>query len=79
MGECALLAHRLLRCDGLTRSDFLVPADGVPRFLELNTLPGLTEESLCPKAARAAGMEFPALLGRLVELALARAEERNRR
>lgn len=65
-------AHAVLRCDGLTRTDFIVPEDGIPRFLEINTLPGLTPASLCPKAAVAAGMTFGDLLGELIELALQR-------
>ena len=43
--------------------------------LEVNTLPGMTANSLLPKAARAAGMELPALCSRMVELALARRME----
>jgi len=39
----------------------IVPEDGVPVLLEVNTLPGLTETSLCPAAARIAGIEFPDL------------------
>lgn len=66
----ARTVHRTFRCDGLTRTDFIVPEDGAPRFLELNTLPGLTAASLCPKAAAAAGIPFPELLRRLVRLAL---------
>jgi D-alanine-D-alanine ligase len=66
----AVTAHRVFRCDGLTRSDFIVPEDGVPRFLEINTLPGLTPASLCPKAAAAAGMSFGHLVAELVELAV---------
>jgi D-alanine-D-alanine ligase len=64
--------HRAIRADGLTRADFIVPEGGPPRFLEINTLPGLTEVSLCPKAARVAGIEFPELLHRLVTMALSR-------
>ncbi len=73
VAECAILAHRTLRCDGLTRTDFILADDGVPRFLEINTLPGLTSESICPKAAMAAGVSFPELLTRLVNMALERA------
>jgi len=40
--------------------------------LEVNTIPGFTETSLLPKAARAAGIEFPSLCARLVQLAMAR-------
>jgi D-alanine-D-alanine ligase len=72
--EAAITAHRVLGCDGLSRSDFIVDADGRPWFLETNTVPGMTEQSLCPLAARAAGIEFPRLCEMLVELALQRAQ-----
>jgi D-alanine-D-alanine ligase len=72
VADAALLAHRVLRCDGITRSDFIVPRGGTPRFLEVNTLPGMTANSLCPKSAAAAGLPFPELLRRLVRLAVAK-------
>lgn len=71
--NCALLAHEMLGCDGLTRSDFIV-RDGVPYFIEINTVPGLTGESLCPKEARAMGMSFAQMLERMIELGLRRYE-----
>jgi D-alanine-D-alanine ligase len=52
--------------------DVMVRADGNPVVLEVNTLPGMTETSLLPKAAAAAGLDYPALCQRMVELALAR-------
>jgi D-alanine-D-alanine ligase len=55
-----------------SRVDVMVRADGSPVVLEVNTLPGMTETSLLPKAAAAAGMSFPELCGRMVELALQR-------
>ncbi len=58
------------------RVDLIVPEDGVPRVLEVNTLPGMTETSLFPKAAAAAGMGFESLCDRMVNLALARAANR---
>lgn len=64
--------HRLLGCDGLSRSDFILDVRGRPWFLELNTIPGMTAESLCPLAARAAGISFPTFCDRLVRLALER-------
>ncbi len=70
--EAALAAHRALGCDGMSRSDFIL-VDGEPCYLETNTIPGLTEASLCPRAARAAGIEFPRLVELLVEMALERA------
>jgi D-alanine-D-alanine ligase len=67
--DLALRAHRSLACRGLSRTDMIVTAHG-PVVLEVNTLPGMTVNSLLPKAARAAGIDFPELLHRLVQLAL---------
>ena len=55
------------------RVDIMVRGDGRPVVLEVNTLPGMTETSLLPKAAAAAGLDFPGLCERMVNLALARA------
>ena len=52
------------------RVDFIVRDCGEPVLLEVNTLPGMTETSLLPKAAKAAGMSFVELCQRLVDLAL---------
>lgn len=54
----------------LARIDFLLGADGVPRVLEANTMPGFTDHSLFPMAANHAGLPFDALCDRLVRLAL---------
>ncbi len=54
------------------RVDVMVRADGSPVVLEVNTLPGMTETSLLPKAAAAVGLAFAALCERMVELALQR-------
>ncbi len=62
----AELAFRTLRCEGMARVDLIVDADGVPWVLEVNTVPGLTELSLLPDAARAAGVSFDELCDRLV-------------
>ena len=70
--EAALTAHRVLGCDGLSRSDFLIDAAGEPWFLETNTVPGMTPASLSPLSAAAAGMPFDVLCATLVELAIAR-------
>ena len=71
VGEAAEAAHRALGCDGMSRSDFIL-VDGEPVYLETNTIPGMTENSLCPRAARAAGIDFPGLADLLVEMALDR-------
>lgn len=62
--------HALLKCDGLTRSDFMLGKDGKLYFLEINTIPGMTEASLCPKEAKALGWSFSEFLDKIVELAL---------
>jgi D-alanine-D-alanine ligase len=69
----ALRAHKSLGCRGLSRTDFIWGTDGLT-ILEVNTLPGLTENSLIPKAARAAGISFPDLLHRLLQDALRNSE-----
>jgi D-alanine-D-alanine ligase len=67
----AKTCHTALQCDGMSRVDMIVGPGG-PVVLEVNTIPGLTEVSLLPRAAAAAGLSFRALLARLVELALQR-------
>jgi D-alanine-D-alanine ligase len=67
--DLALRAHRALGCRNLSRVDFINAAQG-PVVLEVNTMPGMTVNSLLPKAAKAAGIPFPELLDRLVQLAL---------
>ncbi|MCP5522169.1 MAG: D-alanine--D-alanine ligase [Verrucomicrobiales bacterium] len=57
------------------RVDVMVGPDGRPSVLEVNTLPGMTETSLLPKAAAAAGIDFENLCQRMVDLALARRGE----
>jgi D-alanine-D-alanine ligase len=71
----ARLAHHGLGCWGVSRSDFMV-RDGAPYILETNTLPGLTEGSLLPQAARAAGIMLPELLDRQIGWGLARPARR---
>lgn len=77
--DAATTAHRVLGCDGLSRSDFIVGDDGDPVYLETNTVPGMTEQSLCPLSARAAGMSFGDLCETLVRLAIDRSAVRSRR
>jgi D-alanine-D-alanine ligase len=70
--ELALRAHRALRMRDFSRVDFVLDEAGTPWCLEANALPGMTANSLVPKAARAAGIGFPALCDRLAALASAR-------
>lgn len=67
--DFSVRAHVAMGCCGFTRSDFIVVEDQ-PVWLEINTIPGLTETSLFPQAAAAAGIRFPELLDRLVRSAL---------
>lgn len=64
-----LAAHRAMGCRGMSRTDFILTERG-PVALEINTIPGLTRESLIPKAATAAGLTFPELIDRLIRCAL---------
>lgn len=66
----ATTAYEAVGARHVSRADLIVDADGTPWILELDTCPGLTETSLLPLAAEAAGMDFTALCTRLVELAL---------
>ncbi len=62
-------AFRALKLGGYARIDFRMTEDGTFYCLEANTLPGMTELSLIPQAAAAAGITFPALCDRIVQLA----------
>ncbi len=66
----AVRAHKALGCRGMSRADFIVGPDNEPYILEVNTIPGMTETSLLPDAARAAGIEFPDLVDMLIDFAL---------
>ncbi|MDK2973553.1 MAG: D-alanine-D-alanine ligase [Candidatus Sumerlaeota bacterium] len=60
-------AHDLLGCNGMSRSDMIVDADGQPVFLETNTIPGLTPTSLLPQGAAALGINMTTLLTGMIE------------
>ncbi len=66
----ALVAFRALKLSGCARVDFRMNESGELHCLEANTLPGMTDLSLVPQAAAAAGMDFPELCERIVQLAL---------
>ena len=61
-----------------SRVDVMVRPNGEPMVLEVNTLPGMTDTSLLPKAASAAGIAYPQLCQRMVELALNRSKPKER-
>jgi D-alanine-D-alanine ligase len=68
----AVSVHELLGCRDVSRVDLLCDADGGLHVLEANVIPGLTETSLLPQAADAAGIAFDDLIGRLLDRALTR-------
>lgn len=66
----ALQAFKVLGCRGWGRVDFLMDAAGKHYFLEVNTSPGMTDHSLVPMAAKAAGLDFEALVIRILQQTL---------
>ncbi len=73
--ESAKKVHALFGCDGLSRSDFILDTNNKLHFLEINTIPGMTEASLAPREAKALGWSFSEFLDKIIELAL----EKNRK
>jgi D-alanine-D-alanine ligase len=67
--DAALDAYEALGCAGFARADLILGDDG-PQVLEVNAIPGLTDTSLLPQAAEAAGISFEQLVGRILDLAL---------
>ncbi len=67
--EAALATYRALGCTGFARIDLILGSDG-PWLLEANAIPGLTDTSLLPQAAEAAGLSFEQLVERILDLAL---------
>lgn len=70
ISELSLKAFEVFGCSGLARVDTFLLEDGRVLISEINTIPGLTKDSLFPKEAAAAGISFPDLVLRIVELAL---------
>lgn len=59
--------HQLLKCRHYSRVDFRLDENNIPWFLELNTHPGMTETSLLPKSAAAAGIDFNSLINKIIK------------
>lgn len=74
--EIAVAAHRALGCRDLSRVDFVVPEEGEPTLLEVNTLPGFTDTSLYPEAAAIDGLAMPELCSGFVMAAFTRGATR---
>lgn len=62
--------HRAMGCSNFSRTDMIIDKKGVIYTLEINTLPGMTPESLYPRAAKAAGLDTPELVDELIQLTL---------
>ena len=69
VGETAKRAYEVLKMKGFSRSEFII-VDNEPYMLEMNTIPGLTTESLIPQQAQAAGISLQDLFTNAIELAL---------
>jgi D-alanine-D-alanine ligase len=70
VSEAAKRAYEILKMKGFSRSEFIF-VEGEPHMLEMNTIPGLTTESLIPQQAKAAGISLEDLFTNAIELALA--------
>ena len=68
--EISLLTYTAMGCRGFARVDLIIDKQGQPYVLEVNTIPGMTEMSLVPDSARAAGYSFEDLVEKIVCLAL---------
>jgi D-alanine-D-alanine ligase len=68
--SASLAAYEALGCTGFSRVDLILGEDG-PQVLEVNAIPGLTDTSLLPQAAEAAGITFEELVERILGLASA--------
>ncbi len=72
MREWSLAVHRVFGLRDFSRTDFILPEQGGPVYLETNTIPGMTAQSLFPQASREGGIPFKDLLTRLIEAARSR-------
>ena len=70
--DLAVRAHRALGLEVYSRVDIMLPEDGEASVLEVNTIPGMTEASLLPEAAGVAGISYPELCRRIIELSAKR-------
>ena len=64
--KLAVAAFKLCKCAGVARVDMMLSEENIPYVIEVNSVPGMTETSLVPDAARAAGIEFPELCEKIL-------------
>jgi D-alanine-D-alanine ligase len=74
--ELGARAYQALGCEGAARVDFMVDEQERPYCLEVNTVPGMTETSLLPKAAQAVGIDFNELVEMILKGARLKTDER---
>ena len=68
--EYGVAAHKVLQLSGYSRTDMIIDEDNNLYILETNTIPGMTETSLFPQAAKEFGLDYPRVLERLIELGI---------
>ena len=66
----ALATYKALKCEVYSRVDMIITEDGIPYILEVNTLPGMTSNSLFPKSAKGEGYSFSEFLDLIIETSL---------
>ncbi|MEH7464060.1 D-alanine--D-alanine ligase [Bacillus thuringiensis] len=69
VAESAMACYRALKCSVYARIDMIIK-DGIPYVMEVNTLPGMTKNSLLPKSAHAVGISYSKLLDMIIEISL---------
>jgi len=72
LANLALASFAAIGASGWGRADFMMDETGRPLLLEVNTIPGMTDHSLSPMAARAVGIDFEELVWQVLETSLAR-------
>ena len=65
--KMALKTYKALKCEVYSRVDMIVTEEGIPYILEINTLPGMTKNSLIPKSAAALNIDFSKLIDMIIE------------
>ncbi len=70
VGRLAVAAHQAIGCRAFSRVDLMLDGSNRPYVLEVNTLPGMTETSLLPDAARAVGLDYADLVEKIIQLSV---------
>ena len=65
--DMAIATYKALKCEVYSRVDMIVTPEGIPYILEVNTLPGMTKNSLIPKSAAAINIDFTTLIDMIIE------------